>query len=290
MACKAGPSDCSASMGAVDGQKTQRLSSGLLLLGKMLVACAGVALLVLASDCDRGRSAQASLRRMDTAVSSNLPECAPERLLVLNDANVANNNLGGHGPGGGDESITIKNVLPHSGRNVDLQIVVDTPPTSGWKHTYVPEEVSENGVDLGLGQVNLRSGTEVNLRFRFLDGLTGQSVRVDSFLLSFFDMKTSSGLDGRMQVTAGGVQKYFLSANSMLGVAMPDYGAFEIQPRKGGTLTSARAQDESRMVSFLFPASTDAALTLSVTQGGAGHTFMFSGASPLTCPSLPLGF
>jgi hypothetical protein len=105
--------------------------------------------------------------------------------LNFASSSVTTNNLGGQGPSKSEplKALVFSNIATYAGASVDLSVT-----STG---TYTPADSTENGLINGHGQINLQSGTSVELTFRLIDSATGTPVSLPEFYFTFLDMDHS---------------------------------------------------------------------------------------------------
>jgi len=152
---------------------------------------------------------------LDTGRCCRYEECDEERTLDL--SNMIVNNLNGQGPmkvpDGMKHGKTIMygNVFPLSGANMNLVLSVK-PETE-----YFPYDVQRNGLDNGYGIVNIRSGSEVDLTFTFVDANTLEPRAVPRFFITF------SGIDQSERDTVESLTVYKAVVHSYRGHGAGSY-------------------------------------------------------------------
>jgi len=210
-----------------------------------------------------------------------------------------NNNLGGKGPKepliGDPNSIEFLKVMNpfHSLESVP-------PKQRSLKVTnlskYEPHNSARNGVKGDFGVINIKSGTEVLLRFDFFVGnpfpYNNVAKAPEPFLFSILDL--DAGTDGGQEyVKVMGYNGYRMAANSAITAQPIDanngyfYGS---KPGSGSDnpehlMTMTQTQME-RVVTFEFPSTTGFDILVGATPGRGGRNIFFGGPSSLYCDQI----
>jgi len=117
------------------------------------------------------------------------------------------NNLNGFGPAKGAEAFRFSEVLP----GIDLVVKADD--------NYRPENAAKNGVLLRkYGRLNMASGTESMMNFRFVESNGQNPVKVERFLFTVFDIDHGNRCTSRMTVNATRYAAYYVDENTELAV------------------------------------------------------------------------
>jgi len=102
--------------------------------------------------------------------------------LIFSSTNLAFSNLGGYGPDQGEPKLLYTNVLPSTGKTVDLEVRNVT--------MYRPGKSEMNGVIGGFGVISADAGTSTIFEFRLKDRQSGQTLdKISSFMFSLVDIK-----------------------------------------------------------------------------------------------------
>lgn len=205
---------------------------------------------------------------------------------------VMNNNLFGRGPSAGTQTfITFSDVFPWGEVAADLDIYAMSE--------YTPVNVSENGVDVsGYAVINVKSGTSVELQFRFRDRKPHLSVGKHMFTLAFYAVNMEPGGGGAKTISvSGNILPDFIHGGDSVKLEQFDdrvqITAQEVgdddhdRPRLAPEMLPHEQLMRSASVSF-DDYSLGAIVKLSVSPGSAkGHNFYIGGAPILPCPESP---
>jgi len=195
--------------------------------------------------------------------------CGKRYLLDFSHSEVTNNNLGSQGPDmHHPEGIVIKNVMPGAAAPVNLKIKV-----SG-DSTYFPGDVSQNGINDGAVQINVKSGSQVDIHAQLVDE-HDNPVTLDAFFVSFIDVAAGEIKGGRILGRSQLIMKQYSKVFSTQGVQtlIPDYGIVEFQNTRGS----------DGEVTFLLNSASEFSARLSVTGGSSFQTFKMVGKTNLVC-------
>jgi hypothetical protein len=105
--------------------------------------------------------------------------------INFDNAQVVVNNLGGLGPDTGDAVLRYAGVGELNGKAIDLVI-----KASG----YEKGPNSKNGLFGKMGQISIKDGSTVHLKFMFQDQSTKSAVTIPDFLFSFLDIDMQNGV------------------------------------------------------------------------------------------------
>lgn len=214
--------------------------------------------------------------------------------LVFRDDGVAVNNLGGLGPGTGDGEMRFQGIGTVKAKDIDMvvQAVSD----------YVPMNVSENGVVDKLGQINVKSGTSVDLMFKFQDTETHNPVRLPEFYFTLLDIDQSDGQRRERIYASDYVGDVRADIQDFDAELLPDGRTLYKSQKVGGRWDdpddperlsivvdkkdpSHTVDQNQRSVMLVFRQRSQFVLTLEVTQDGdaepEGRNFLFAGKSSL---------
>lgn len=212
---------------------------------------------------------------------------------------VSVNNLGGAGPGSGAQEIRYKNIVP--GATIDLVVTA--------LGSYVPSTVALNGKRDGLGQISLKSGNAVELKFQLQDTATKAPVKVPEWYFTILDIDQNDNLHrerfyvkGFAEAIKEGLNDFetdllsdgrtiFKSQQRGMGWDDPD------DPSKLAVVTdpddaSNTVDQRKRAVMLVFRDQSEFTLTYEVTQkagtAAQGRPLIFAGSSNLLdiCPKL----
>lgn len=214
------------------------------------------------------------------------------------NSDLSHRNLGGLGPDGGVEEMRYKSVGIQDKRPFDL--VVRTTSTL---QSYTPERTGKSGL---YGIVNVKSGTAVDLNFRFEDSASESPVEIEAFLFSFLDLDQQSG-DSHEMVYVDNFEKYTLDSATEVAVETADDGRTIFKSTRTGSkcdnpedpmlLGEVRCSggiinQRKRVVSLLYPRSSAFDVRLESRCASAchwGRSFMFAGSTALatSCEDMP---
>jgi len=198
------------------------------------------------------------------------------------------NNLNGFGPAQGAEAFRFSNVLP----DIDLVVKADGG--------YRPANPSKNGVYLKkYGRLNMASGTETSMTFRFVESNGQKPVRVEKFLFTVYDIDHGPRCTSRMTVNASKYGAYYVDSETELlvktDIGGPGWSA-------SSTFTSSQkgnGKDNPQMPRKLSPTQRARAVTFEyhnvgwwtmgfkMGDGQGGRNIMFGGLSSLTEDACP---
>lgn len=204
--------------------------------------------------------------------------CTETSALAFNTKSVVESNLGGFGPGAGAERILVADVFPRmGGREIDLEITAMTP--------YFPFNSSMNGMNGEFLSVNLRSGTSVDLRFKFVDRATKAPFKAEPFFFSVFDLDKQA--DGGSQESVV-VEPYLWHRLSEKSFVTEEDGMFTgtVPGKQDDNPSNALALEDdhiSRSISFMMDSTNGFVVRLSVKPGWTGRNILFAGNSVVTC-------
>jgi len=104
-------------------------------------------------------------------------------VVVFNfeNAEVTHNNLGGVGPGDGDEYVMYKGIGSFNGDPIDMKVVTHNSD-------YQAGKPYKTGLEGKSGQINVKIGSVANMTFTFLDDVTQQPVTLPAFYITIFDL------------------------------------------------------------------------------------------------------
>lgn len=198
--------------------------------------------------------------------------------LKFSTKSMVESNLGGMGPGEGAHRLLLANVFPHSPDKVDLEVTSVTP--------YYSYNSSHNGLNGEFLSINVRSGTTVDFKFKFLVSGTGEAYKAHPFFFSVFDLDK--------QVDGGGAESVMVSphlwskmaektfivenTNGMFEGTAP--GTEEDNPSNALALSDDHV---SRSVTFMMDRSSSFLVRLSAAAGWHGRNVLFAGNSVVTC-------
>lgn len=196
------------------------------------------------------------------------------------------NNLGGHGPGEGAQEMRFGGVATVDGVVVDLVVTSIGP--------YTAAKVKANGVKGSLVNLNVKVGSAVDLRFKFVDPVSGKKVKLEHFYFSFFDI--DQGKKTREVLTVKGYRRYLMrndddeivsGSGSTSAVEVGTGGNFSSKqggvgsdnPRDPKILTTLQ---QRRSVTFLFRNKNSFDVRFEVVgTGNTGRNMLFGSTSSL---------
>jgi len=201
------------------------------------------------------------------------------------------NNLNGLGPAGGAEVFRFSNVLP----NVDLIVKAD--------NNYRPKDSSKNGVYLRkYGRLNMLSGTETFMTFRFVESNGQTAVKIPRFLFTVFDIDHGVRCTSKMTVNATRYAAYYVDPKSELLVHTDIGGPTWPASSTFGSSQRGRGSDNPKFPRQLSPTQAARSVTFEyqnvkfftmgfkIDRGAGGRNILFGGLSSLTnssCPFIP---
>lgn len=173
---------------------------------------------------------------LDTCCEAVLHElCDPSTALSLTRRNIMVSNLGGAGPDSGPSALIYGDVLPLSGRDVDLVITNTTP--------YVPYDAMANGIHNGFGAISMDANSSASFEFKLIDRATNRPLEATGeYPFSLVDLQAQQDhiterLDGQTTLSVPEAADYFLSDRSFVRPAggntfnATPYGAVPSSPR-----------------------------------------------------------
>jgi len=222
------------------------------------------------------------------------------RLIDFAKATLVYNNLGGQGPittlPTGDpapQEIRYRNLI--QGSAVDL--VVTAAPG------YTAHHPNRNGILVGNGQVNAKSGTAAQLTFKFVEEGTNIPYTMPLFYITFSDLDERHGGAEAERIKVSGYDTYYTNDDLALDAGSKTSGTATFQSADYGNYTdnsfhpdSPSPTQFSRAVTFKFTNKASFSATFSIeelTDFHAGRNILFSGISQLVfCqePSVYLDF
>jgi len=201
------------------------------------------------------------------------------------------NNLGGKGPEIGEASIRFGHIFPIGEKHVDLVVVTES--------AYTPKNSAVNGLVNGIyGTVNIQSGTEVKLKYKFVDSDTDEPVVTPSFMMTFYDFDAAKLGSCIESVEFSGISNYSVADGTELSVLDRGEGSLLVTAKEFGdkhdnpispfALTDVMKR---RAISLTFPPLSDFSIVFKATASHkskpGGRNLMFGGPSSLSCPERP---
>lgn len=202
------------------------------------------------------------------------------------------NNLGGKGPESGEESIRFANIFPSAEKPVDLVLVTEGD--------YTPKNSDVNGLENGAyGTVNVRSGTQVKLKYKFMEHATGLPVVTPSFMMTFYDFDGAKLGYATESVQFSGFTSYTIADDTELALMDHDNGSLTVTAEEFGNkhdnpISPLALTDvmKKRAITLIFPPLTEFAIVFKATESAknkpGGRNLMFGGASSMECPEQPV--
>ena len=208
------------------------------------------------------------------------------------------NNLGGAGPGSGADEMRFSSAGKGKGGSAVDLVVTATG-------AYTPGQPSLNRVSEKVANINVKVGSSVNLRFRFVDQTSGAEVVLAAVFVSFFDIDHNPGF--KEMLTVHGFDRYFLRTDA--DETLPNLqgtSAIEVVSENGTTTftskqdgfesdnptdpTQLNTQQQQRVVSFLFVGKSgfDATFELAGSKLDDERNLLFAGISSVVtdlCPT-----
>lgn len=232
-------------------------------------------------------------------------KCDPSKALDLDftkSSTTGNNNLGGQGPDlSAPKALTLKSIAKtKAGASVDLVVTA--------KGNYTPAEGVQNGIKYGRGQINLQSGSFVELVFQFKDSATKAAVTLPEFYFTILDIDQSDARHRERFYVEGFSHLLKEDVNDFETELLPD-GRTLIKSQQTGdswddptdpsALTvitnpgdpDSTADQRKRAAMLVFRDTSEFTITFEVTQktgtNTADRNFMFAGKSSLIdlCPT-----
>jgi hypothetical protein len=207
---------------------------------------------------------------------------------ALRFSGMKSNNLNGYGPAQGAEAFRFSNVLP----NIDLVVKAD--------EGYRPANSEKNGVYLRkYGRLNMASGTETKMTFRFVESSGQTPVKVDKFLFTVYDIDHGQRCTSRMTVNATKYGAYYVDPETELvvktdigGTSWPASSTFT-SSQKGNGKDNPRFPrrlsplQRARTVTFEYHNVKFFTMGFKMGEGTGGRNVLFGGLSSLTEDACP---
>jgi len=152
-----------------------------------------------------------------------------------------------------------------------------------------PFNPSANGLLGAYGKINVKSGTSVDLKFKFVDRLTGQAWKARPFYMSFSDLDRSKTTEENITFT--GITTYALSSDTLIDVHLSgsedrttfSAGAFGNGIDNPTNPLSLTPEQEQTTVTVLYPSISTFVVSISLGSGRRGRNILFTGASSVAC-------
>jgi len=230
---------------------------------------------------------------VDSTSTCGLPTDICTDSVKMNIFNQVTNNLGGVGPDAGAEEIRFSRAAAVKGQILDLII-----KSKGG--SYRAKSPASNGKmkSGAFGQINLKTKSEVELEFSWVDAETGASVTLEQVSISFYDVDEGKKGKSRTTLTACGADNAILTTNTELtlstvpgcyAVSSSTHGTAADNPTSPSTLTPRQA---ARSVTFPFSNVDKATVTYAIGKGYGARNVFFLVEPTLACeegfdPDLP---
>lgn len=198
------------------------------------------------------------------------------------------NNLNGFGPATGAEAFRFANVLP----GVDLVVKADD--------NYRPAKPERNGVfRRKYGRLNILSGIETFMTFRFVESNGQNPVKLERFLFTVFDVDHGNRCTSRMTVNATRYAAYYVDQDTELivhtdegGPTWPASSTFSSSQRGSGTDNpkfprKLSPTQRARSVTFEYQNVKFFTMGFKMGPGQGGRNILFGGLSSLTADVCP---
>jgi len=179
-----------------------------------------------------------------------------------------------------------KNVCQVGAQSYDLMITNTSE--------YISHKNSKTFARKGLAEINMESGTHVDLLFRILESGTMKRMPVESLIFSVLDMDDGP-FNQTEQITLGNFSSVhmtsdtevvrYINADGTSTFSATQYGEERDNP---GEAEKLNIMQKRRALSFLYNNVSQWQVTLNVTgpEDGSGRNFLFTGESSLMldCP------
>ena len=194
-------------------------------------------------------------------------------------------NLGGMGPDAGEEAIRFSDIATVNEQAIDLLITNIT--------TYTPKNTAVNGRATCFGIINLRSGSDVTLKFRFVKSGTLDLMEDHDFLYSVYDVDGYNKAEVKEKVTfVSAVDGFWLMPNTELEVFGVAGQALTFQSTENGNAkdnpqypNGLSKLEESRTFTVQMKGRSEFDVTFAAPApagvSSGGRNFMFAGKSDL---------
>lgn len=211
--------------------------------------------------------------------------------MPLNVGSVMTSNLGELGPDfDAPPFLTLSDVFSHSSQVVDLDIIALSP--------YEAVNTSLNGINTtGYLKINVKSGTSVELRWRFRTRKPHLTLEDHVFLMSFYDLDAEKTGAGAESVTIqGDYLQYFRSKRTLVDLLQNDGAltftglAHDHSIAEPVVIPEALDDDQqAKAVTVAFPSIlADVIVKLEVAEGEVdSHNFVIGGKAVIPCGVVP---
>jgi len=227
----------------------------------------------------------------------DVPVCVSSiNMCTLNLTDVVHSNLGGVGPDTGAENIRYGKVCDHGGHSLDL--LVESLPSHVFGNNlpvqplapYEAYHSSKNGVHGAFGNINLKGGSTVILKFEFVKGGTNLPVKVRSTSLTIFDLD-KVGESHVEDIIADGYSSYTEGKGSTLsrtggrtGDGYVEFTATENGNESDNPSDPLALDDLQLRRSVMFEYTDVSSFTMAFHNKGThrfGRNYLFAGASSI---------
>eukprot|EP00927_Polykrikos_kofoidii_P017667 TRINITY_DN1806_c0_g1_i5.p1 TRINITY_DN1806_c0_g1~~TRINITY_DN1806_c0_g1_i5.p1 ORF type:complete len:501 (-),score=55.48 TRINITY_DN1806_c0_g1_i5:73-1497(-) len=212
--------------------------------------------------------------------TSREDEAAGDLVADLSNSVVLHSNLGGQGPDEGAENLHIRDVDELDG-STDLIITVDDGSQ------YIPNNAEINGLSNAFGLINVKCGSSTNLRFQFVNTLTGNRQKFSSIPVTFYDFDQTD-IGDKEYASIQGASAYWLTKTTQLVSNISSNTGSWTSSVPGGTDDNPvdhnlSEEQRDRCVSVLFENASTFVVTFGVkpatsngcSPGVGGRTFLW---------------
>ena len=224
--------------------------------------------------------------------------------LDFSTASIAESNLGGEGPDGGEERILYQGVGTVDGESLDLEV----REVSVAGNDYMAHNTASTMINGDFGQINMKADREATFEFCFLYTATGEQAVLEEFGYVYHDF--DSGNNDRERLRAAGYSEYLTSESlsdadgpvpTQLDIVDLDDGRTQFTSTEKGIGKDNAADPDnltelqkSRMVQLRYTNTACVTLSYSIILGDAdepafasqdyGRNFLFEVVGPLVPP------
>jgi len=206
-------------------------------------------------------------------------------MLTLNPLVAVQSNLGGYGPDSGPEEIRYEEAATVNGKKVDLVVTAASDYQS-----YVP---GQNGVTGNFGQINVKYGTSVDLKFQYVKSGTNNPIKVSKFALTIYDIDHQNpdkaeivkvcGVDGVSTHPKTSV-KEIDAGPGCKGFKSTETAGSENNPNDPSVRLTKEQKQNSASFYFDGPISTfKVTMAVDGPVKESGRNFMFAGVPAIPC-------
>lgn len=225
--------------------------------------------------------AQAECSEQDVSTcceAQSMEECSDDRAFSMHMSQLLRQNLGGAGPDDGEEGMVFTDVFPDGREVIDLHISALTD--------YAPLDAHGTGRNGPFLSFNLKCGSTVELRLRFLGRVSKSEVQPPPFLLAGIDLGMQRGGKCAQTVEAEGLP--ILQTNASLlfhseGTNMVRANSFVRRKEVPLHPAALSLDQEHRTVVFQVANRSEIILKLSTSEGSGSRDFRFAGPSSAAC-------